>query len=98
MTKECCCKKKERSEEEKRALMNRLARMEGQLRGIRSMVENDAYCIDVITQVTAVRSALNSFNKEMLSGHIRTCVADDVRNGETEKIEELVSTIQKLIK
>lgn len=96
---ECkCCRKKLRSEEEKKALMNRLARMEGQLRGIRNMVDGDAYCVDIINQVKAVQSAMNSFNKELLASHIRTCVADGVRGGDDEKIEELVDTVQKLMK
>lgn len=97
--KECCCHKtKKRSEEEHRRLINRLSRIEGQIRGIKKMVEEDAYCIDILTQASAANAALNSFNKELLAEHIRTCVADDVRNGREDTIEELVATLQKLMK
>ena len=94
----CCCKKTERSEEERRALMNRLSRIEGQIRGIRGMVEKNAYCPDILVQVAAVNAALNAFNKELLANHIRTCVADDIRAGKDEVIDELVATLQKLMK
>jgi len=93
-----CCRKKTRSEEELKSLSNRLARIEGQVRGIRNMLESDAYCVDILTQVTAAQSALNGFSKELLSSHIKTCVADGVRNGEDDKIDELVETIKKLMK
>jgi len=93
-----CCRKKTRSEGELKSLYNRLARIEGQVRGIRNMLENDAYCVDILTQVTAAQSALNGFSKELLSSHIKTCVADGVRNGEDDKIDELVETIKKLMK
>ena len=95
-----CCSglKKVRSEKELKSLLNRLSRIEGQIRGIRRMVETDAYCIDIITQVSAANSALNSFSKMLLSEHIRTCVADDVRKGKEEKLDELVKTLQKLMK
>lgn len=97
--KDCCCKKKKhRSEEEYRKLVNRLSRIEGQVRGVRKMVEEDAYCTDVLTQVSAIQAALNSFNRELLSEHIRTCVANDIRSGKDETIEELVVTLQKLMK
>ena len=72
--------------------------MEGQIRGIKKMVEEDAYCIDILIQVAAANAALNSFNKELLAEHIRTCVADDIKNGREETIEELVATLQKLMK
>ena len=91
------CKKKVRSEEERRALENRLSRLEGQIRGIRRMLDEDAYCIDIITQVNAVKSALSSFNKEILSAHIRSCVADDIKNGKDEKVDELVVTLAKML-
>lgn len=78
--------------------MNRLSRIEGQVRGIRGMVENDAYCVDILTQVAAVTAALNSFNKVLLANHIRSCVADDIRNGNDEVIDELVNTLQKLMR
>ena len=94
----CCERKKERNEKEYKDLMNRLSRIEGQVRGIRGMVENDAYCVDILTQVAAVTAALNSFNKVLLANHIRTCVAEDIRNGNDEVVDELVSTLQKLMK
>ena len=93
-----CCRKKIRDEEELKSLSNRLARIEGQVRGIRNMLENDSYCVDILTQVMAAQSALNGFNKELLSSHIKTCVADGVKNGEDDKIDELVETIKKLMK
>ena len=99
MSNDCCCHKtKCRSEEEYKALLNRLSRIEGQVRGIRKMVETDAYCTDILTQVSAVQAALNAFNRELLANHIRTCVADDIRSGKDETIDELVSTLQKLMK
>lgn len=94
----CCHKTKKRSEEEYRKLINRLSRIEGQIRGIKRMVEEDAYCTDVLIQVAAVNAALNSFNKELLSEHIRTCVADDIREGRDDTVEELVETLRKLMK
>ena len=94
----CCHKMTARSEEEKKKLCHRLSRIEGQLRGIRSMVEADAYCTDILIQVSAVNAALNSFNKVLLANHIRTCVADDIRSGKEETIDELVATLQKLMK
>ena len=94
----CSHKTKERSEKEYKDLLNRLSRIEGQVRGIRKMVENDAYCTDILVQVSAVNAALNSFNKVLLANHIRTCVADDIRSGKEETIDELVTTLQKLMK
>ena len=91
-------KTKERSEKEYKDLVNRLNRIEGQVRGIKGMVERDAYCIDILVQVAAVNAALNSFNKILLANHIKTCVADDVREGREETIDELVSILQKLMK
>ncbi len=97
--KECCCHKtKERSEEEYKSLIHRLNRIEGQIRGIRNMVEKSAYCPDILIQVAAANAALNSFSKELLSQHIRTCVARDIRDGRDETIDELVATLQKLMK
>lgn len=93
-----CCKTKQRPEEEYNRLINRLSRIEGQVRGIKGMVERDAYCTDIMVQVAAVNAALNSFNKELLSEHIKTCVADNIRNGNDEIIDELVATLQKLMK
>lgn len=99
-TKECCCthKTKERSEKEYKDLVNRLNRIEGQVRGIKKMVENDVYCTDILIQVSAVNAALNSFNKVLLANHIRTCVAEDIREGKEETIDELVATLQKLMR
>lgn len=94
----CIHAKKERSEEEFKDLIHRLNRIEGQVRGIKRMVEDDAYCTDILIQVSAVNSALNSFNKVLLANHIRTCVADDIRAGHEETIDELVATLQKLMK
>lgn len=95
---DCCHKTKQRTEEEYKQLTNRLSRIEGQVRGIKKMVESDAYCIDILVQVAAANAALNSFNKELLAAHIRTCVADDIRAGNDETIEELVAVFQKLMK
>lgn len=95
----CCCqKKKQRTPEEYTKLINRLNRIEGQIRGIRGMVENDAYCPDILVQSAAVNAAVNAFNKELLASHIRTCVADDIRRGNDDVIDELVATLQKLMK
>ena len=97
--KECCSnKKKERDENEYKDLLNRLRRIEGQVRGVEKMVENDAYCVDILTQVSAVTAALNSFNKVLLANHIRTCVAEDIREGKDETIDELVTALQKLMR
>ena len=94
----CCQKHKERSEKEYKDLQNRLSRIEGQILGIKGMVEKDAYCTDILIQVAAVNAALNSFNKVLLANHIRTCVARDIREGKEETIDELVATLQKLMK
>ncbi len=98
---ECKCashKTKKRDESEYKKLINRLNRIEGQIRGIKGMIENDSYCTDILIQVSAVNAALNAFNRELLSNHIHTCVADDIRNGKDETIDELVITLQKLMK
>ena len=94
----CCCRTKVRTEKEYKDLMNRLSRIEGQIRGIRRMVEEDAYCIDIINQVAAANAALNSFTKVILADHIHTCVTEDVQAGSSEKVDELVKTLQKLMK
>lgn len=94
----CCEKHTKRSEEERRKLINRLKRVEGQIRGIIGMLENDAYCNDILIQSAAVNAAVNAFNKELLATHIRTCVARDIREGKDETIDELVATLQKLMK
>lgn len=95
---ECCHKTKERSEEEYKKLVHRLSRIEGQIRGIRGMVEKNAYCTDILVQVSAVSAALNAFSRELLAEHIRTCVAQDIRSGRDETIDELVATLQKLMR
>lgn len=94
----CCDRKKVRSEKEYRDLMNRLSRIEGQIRGIKGMLEKDAYCIDILNQVSAANCALNSFTKVLLASHIKSCVAEDIREGSEEKLDELVKTLQKLMK
>ncbi|MEE1313508.1 MAG: metal-sensing transcriptional repressor [Lachnospiraceae bacterium] len=94
----CCHKTKERSDQEYKNFIHRLNRIEGQVRGVKKMLEKDAYCVDILTQVAAINAALNSFNKVLLAEHIRTCVARDIRNGDDEVIEELVKTLQKLMK
>ena len=93
-----CHKTKVRDSKEYKDLLNRLSRIEGQIRGIKGMVERDAYCPDILTQVAAANAALNSFNKVLLSNHIKTCVAQDIRDGKDETVDELVVTLQKLMK
>jgi len=97
-TEDCCHKVKERSEKEYKDLINRLNRIEGQVRGIKGMVERDVYCTDILVQVAAVNAALNSFNRVLLSNHIKTCVTRDIREGKEETVDELVQTLQKLMK
>ncbi len=94
----CSHKTKDRSEKEYKDLMNRLKRIEGQVRGIQGMLQKDAYCTDVLVQVAAVNAALNSFSKELLSNHLRTCVTENIRAGNDEIIDELVILLQKLMK
>ncbi len=95
----CCSgKHKVRADKEYKDLINRLKRIEGQVRGVEGMLEKDAYCTDILIQVSAITSALNSFNKALLAGHIRTCVADNIRQGNDDVIDELVNTMQKLMK
>ena len=95
----CAChEKKVRSEQEDKSLIPRLNRIEGQIRGIRGMVERDCYCPDILVQSAAVTAAMNAFSKELLASHIRTCVADDIRAGNDAVIDELLATLQKLMK
>ena len=96
----CChCEKtKVRSQEELKSLTNRLSRIEGQVRGLKDMLQRDAYCPDILVQVSAVTSALNSFSKELLGSHIRTCVADGIRQGDEDVVDELVTLLQKMMK
>ena len=93
-----CHKTKERSEKEYKDLIHRLNRIEGQIRGIKGMVERDAYCTEILTQVAAANAALNSFNKVLLGNHIKTCVTEDIRQGKEDTVEELVEVLQKLMK
>lgn len=95
---DCCSQTKERSEKEYKDLIHRLNRIEGQVRGVKGMVENSAYCTDILMQVSAISAALNSFNKVLLANHIKSCVTDDIRAGKEEKVEELVTVLQKLMK
>ena len=99
MSDTCCCQKtKERSPEEYKSLVNRLNRIEGQIRGIRGMLDKNAYCPDILAQVAAANAALNAFSKELLSNHIRSCVVNDVRAGNDEVIDELLDTLRKLMR
>ena len=94
----CCGKTKDRTESEIKDLITRLNRVEGQIRGIRGMVERGAYCTDILTQVAAANAALNSFTRVLLSNHIRSCVAEDLRNGQEDTVDELIATLQKLMR
>ncbi len=94
----CGARHKERTEEERKALLSRLRRVEGQIRGIEKMVESGAYCPDILVQVSAATSALNSFNKTLLACHIKSCVAEDIRSGNEETVDELCRVLQKLMK
>lgn len=110
--KRCCChegtedcknssneqRKKERTDKEFRDLKNRLSRIEGQVRGIKNMLESHAYCVDILTQVAAANAALNSFSRVLLESHIKGCVAQDIRDGKDESIDELLITLQKLMR
>ena len=93
-----CCRHKHREPQEYDALLKRLSRIEGQVRGVRGMVEKEAYCTDILTQVSAIQSALNAFSRELLGNHIRTCVVRDIQNGQLEVVDDLLVTIQKLMK
>ena len=94
----CCCRHRERTPEEIKKLSNRLSRIEGQVRGVRGMVEKECYCTDILTQVSAIQSALNAFNRELLARHIRTCVVTDIQKGDLDVVDDLVATIQKMMK
>ncbi len=99
MQHECTCHKtKHRSDEEYKSLINRLNRIEGQIRGIKGMIEKDAYCPDILVQSSAVSAAMNAFNRELLASHIKTCVANDIREGNDDTLDELLATMQKLMK
>ena len=95
----CGCEKHtQRGDEQKKSLLNRLRRIEGQIRGIQAMIERDAYCNDILIQSSAVSAAVNAFNKEILASHIHGCVVRDIREGKDGIVDELVATIQKLMK
>ena len=99
MGEKCCSvKTTQRSEEEIRRLVNRLSRIEGQIRGIKGMLEKDSYCVDILTQSAAVSAAMNAFNRELLSDHIHSCVVRDIRSGDDAVVDELVGLIHKLMK
>lgn len=98
LTCECCQKTKDRSEKEYKDLVNRLSRIEGQIRGVKRMLDENAYCTDILMQVSAINAALNSFNKVLLANHIKTCVTRDIQDGKEETVDELVATLQKLMK
>ncbi len=93
-----CCRTTDRPEEERKKLIHRLNRIEGQIRGIRGMIERDAYCPDILTQCAAANAALNAFNKDLIASHIRHCVVRDIHAGRDEVVDELVDTVQKLMK
>ena len=93
-----CCRRKHWESTEYEALIRRLNRIEGQVRGVKGMVEKEAYCTDILTQVSAIQSALNAFSRELLGNHIRTCVVEDLQNGQTEVVDDLLNTIQKMMK
>lgn len=94
----CSDKHTDRTDETRKLLLTRLKRIEGQVRGLQGMVEKNAYCPDILVQVSAVTSALNSFSKELLSNHIRGCVKRDIINGDDDTIDELCLLLQKLMK
>ena len=94
----CCCRTKERSEKEFKDLMNRLKRIEGQVKGVQRMLEDNAYCPDIMVQVSAINNALNSFNKVLLAEHLKTCVVDDIKAGREDTIEELTETLKKVMR
>lgn len=94
----CAARRKERAPAEYRDLINRLSRIEGQIRGLKQMVEDSAYCPDILVQASAASAALNSFSKVLLSSHIKTCVTRDIREGHDEVVDELVNTLQKMMK
>ncbi len=93
-----CCKTTVRTEEQKRKLLNRLSRIEGQVRGIKKMIENDAYCNDVLMQAAAVSSAMGAFNREVLRAHLKSCVIRDIRDGKDEVADELMDTLERLMR
>lgn len=100
MANECCKRKTLRGEQEKRSLLNRLSRIEGQIRGIRAMIEADAYCADILTQAAAVRAAMDAFDRELLSAHVRGCVVNDIRTDDEHAnaaVDELLDLLRNLM-
>ncbi len=93
-----CCKSKVRSKEEQKKLINRLSRIEGQIRGVKRMIEADAYCPDILVQVSAITSAINSFSKELLEAHIRSCVVQEIKEDDPDTIDVLMKTLRRLMK
>ena len=93
-----CCRHKQRSDEEISSLTKRLNKIEGQVRGINKMIADDRYCVDILMQVSSVQSALNAFTKELLSSHIKSCVVEDIRNGNEEAVDELCELLKKTMK
>ena len=89
---------RQRTPEEYKKLCNRLSRIEGQIRGIRRMLDESAYCPDILTQAAAANAALNAFSRELLSQHIRSCVVNDLQEGKDETVDELLDTLQKLMR
>ena len=96
--KECCCRIKQRSQKETKDLITRLNRIEGQVRGVKNMVEEERYCVDILNQVSAIQAALNGFSKELLANHIHSCVVEDIRAGNETVVDELCETIKKMMK
>lgn len=95
----CVCRRKHREAPEEQGMMNRLNRIEGQIRGIKAMVEDERYCVDILTQVAAVQAALNSFSKVLLEHHIKSCVVDDIKSGDSDAtVQELCRLLQKLMR
>lgn len=92
------CRKSHHPEEIKKDLVNRLNRIEGQIRGIKGMVEKDVYCDDIITQLAACQSALNSVAKVLFEWHLKGCVVERIHHGDDEILDELLVTVQKLMR
>ena len=93
-----CHTEKRRTDEEKQLLLNRLRRIEGQVRGVAGMIDRDAYCVDILTQVQAISSALTSFSKALLESHVKSCVKEDVIAGNDEVLDELIDVIGRFMK
>lgn len=94
----CCDRQTHRSDKERTALLNRCSRIEGQVRGIKGMIEKDVYCDDILNQIAAVQSALNALSRVILERHMKTCLIDRIQSGENEVIDELMVTVEKMMK